>query len=142
MSLHVGFVQLISADDAFQAAAGDPNTRIDKTNGIFPATMPQNCDLPALVYARVSGREFDTLDGRGELKQTRVQFSAFGEHHAEAEAAAVAAKNAFVGFSGTLPEGTEVDSVILVLDRDNCEQVPRLYEVSFDVEILYRNAAV
>jgi hypothetical protein len=138
MSLQTGIEAFVSADPDFKTAVEIDGPRTD--SGVFPVQMPQGAQLPCLVYARIAGHEIDSLDGRGELRVSRVQFSAFGLHYGEAVATANAAKDAFIGFQGTLPDGTEVDAVFLVLENDVFEQVPRIYQVIFDGEIWFRNA--
>lgn len=138
--MQIGLEKLLASDPDVQDAVGTSASRGDNSNGIFPVQMPQGAPLPCLVYSRVAGHEIDTLDGRGELKVSRIQISAFGEHYSEAEAASSAAKDAFVGFRGALEDGTEIDAVFLVLENDSFEQVPKIYQVAFDVEVWYRNA--
>ena len=136
-----GMESLLAVSAPVQAAVGTPASRNDDSNGIFPVQMPQGADLPCLTYLRLYGNEVDTLDGRGELRLEQYQFSAFGLHFGETLAAANAVKDTFIGFQGTLPDGTEVDLVRLVREQDFFEQVPKLYRVSFDVEVWFRNAS-
>jgi len=137
--LQTGIEALFSQDPAVQVAVGVP--RSDGFSGVFPVQMPQGAPLPALVYTRIAGHEIDTLDGRGELKVSRIQFSAYAAHYGEADAAAIAAKELFVGFRGDLPEGTEIDNVMLVLENDAFDHTLKIYQVSFDVEIWFRNGS-
>ena len=139
--LQTGIEALLSADQALEVALGVP--RSDGFSGIFPVQMPQGAPLPSIVYTRIAGHEIDTLDGRGELKVSRIQFSAYANHYGEADAAAILAKEAFVGFRGKLPdaEETEVDQVMLVLETDSFDHTLKIYQVSFDVEIWFRNGS-
>jgi hypothetical protein len=138
--LQEGINALLASDPGIQALVGTPLSRPDGTTGVFPVTLPQGAPLPAIAYLRIAGHEIDTLDGRGELRVSRIQISCFGQTYADVAKTAEAAKDALVGFHGILEEGTEVDYVTMVLENDAYEPVPKIFHSPFDVEVWYRNA--
>jgi hypothetical protein len=139
--LQEGLHALLAGASGVQAIVGTPQNRTDGTDGIFPATMPKNAPLPGMVYARIAGHEIDSMDGRGELRVSRIQISAFSGIYADVATLIEAAKDAIIGFHGQLSEGTEVDAAFLVLEQDAFEAVPKIFHSLFDVEVWFRNAA-
>jgi len=138
--LQEGLVSRFAADPGITALIGTPQSRPDGSNGVFPVTMPQGAPLPCIVYMKVAGHEIDSMDGRGELRVSRVQIAGYGTQYGDAAKTAEAAKDAIVGFKGLLDDGTQIDAVFLVLESDAFESVPKIYQEPFDVEIWYRNA--
>jgi hypothetical protein len=138
--LQEGINALLVNAPALQAILGTPTTRADGSTGIFPVTLPQGAPLPAVAYLRISGHEIDSMDGRGELRVSRIQISCFGESYADVAETVEAAKDVLIGFQGLLEDGTQVDRVGMVLESDAFEPIPKLFHSPFDVEIWYRNA--
>jgi hypothetical protein len=138
--LQEGLNALLLNAPTLQAILGTPATRADGSTGIFPVTLPQGAPLPAVTYEKVSGHEIDSMDGRGELRVSRIGISCYGESYADAATTVEAAKDVLIGFRGLLEDGTQVDRVSLVLEHDAFEPVPKIFQSPFDVEIWYRNA--
>jgi Protein of unknown function (DUF3168) len=145
--LQEGLHALLANDSAVQTIVGVPRT--DGRDGVFPVTIPKNAPLPAMVYARIAGHENDTLDGRGDLRITRFQISCYATDTSTASgydlaaALTAAAKDAILGFHGTLPDddGTEVDDIVLVLEQETFDAVSKNFQSLFDVEVWFRNAS-
>jgi hypothetical protein len=138
--LQEGVNSLLAAAPTIQAILGTPATRSDGSTGIWPVTVPIGKPLPALVYMKVGGHEINSLDGRGELRVSRIQISPYAETYADVANLCEAAKDVLCNFQGKLDDGTEVDSMFLVLELDAYESTPKIFHAPFDVEIQYRNA--
>jgi hypothetical protein len=95
---------------------------------IFPMTLPQGVDMPALTYRLVamdptlthsSQQDHPTYTGRQKRKD-RIQFDAYADTFDEAEALAAALASTITGFQGTWGE-VEIQSVVPALELDDFE---------------------
>jgi hypothetical protein len=111
----------------------------DKTYAVFPAQMPPDCPLPAIAFMQISGSGCPTMEGAEAFHVTRMQFSCYGETYIAAKKLATAARRFLEGFNGKLADGSEVDTMTLVLESDGFEEAPLSYHVPFDMEICYRD---
>jgi hypothetical protein len=143
MPIQTGIVALLAADAGVQAAIGTAQSRLDGSNGIFPSQAPQGADTPLLVYNRISGLEMDSLDGPGELFQSRIQISSFSARYSDVDEATAAAFAALVGFTGRMPDGTtDVDAIkVENLMNDVFDSTLKVYQAHFDVVVWWRNVS-
>lgn len=116
--------------------------RSDNTTGIFPALMPEDTPLPAIVYAQVGTPWADnSLDGAQACQAKRIEFSCYGRVYGDAKGTARAIRSALVGLHQTLgdSEHTEVDDIRLVSEIDLFEYDPFMYRTVVDLEIVFRD---
>jgi hypothetical protein len=69
---------------------------------IYPLQAPQDADLPALVYQRISGPRDQTQSGPSGLVEARMQLTYLGATYSEAKSVAEAVRGSIDGFSGTM----------------------------------------
>lgn len=131
-----GLYQLLSGEPAIQEAVAQMT---DQTYAIFPVQMPDECPMPALVTMQIAGAGLPTMDGAEAFHTARIQFSCYGKTFLDAKRLATATRRFLEGYKGTLPDGTEVDSMILVLETDGFEEAPFIFHVPFDLEVSYRD---
>lgn len=106
---------------------------------IWPVKLPEASPVPAIAYTQISGDGVYSLDGANVLKTGRFQISCYAQGFTDAKKLARAAQKALVGYHGTLDDGTEVDSIRLLLELDGWEEAPQSYHCPFDVEVWYRD---
>lgn len=130
-----GLVALITADTRFSAIAEDR---------LFPVILPETLLDPtsatptSATYQVISAIPDYTFDGPTGMVTARVQIDTWASAYGAAKALAQAIKLILDDYTGTLPDGTHVDSA----RRDNVatdgfDQDARLYRVQTDFKLIY-----
>ncbi len=92
-------------DNAIYAhLAGDANVASMVADRIYPADLPQEYLLPALVYTRISFVQQPTQTSRG-LPNPRYQLDSYGEAHDDADLLAQYVSEALHCFAGQIVTG-------------------------------------
>lgn len=113
----------------------------DGTSAIFPTQMPEATPLPNIVLKQIAGAGDPIMEGVSGFKTARVQFSCRGHSYENTRQLAMAVRNLFDSMQATLPDGTEVDVAVVLLDSDNFEEAPFVYHAPVDVEFYFREPA-
>jgi hypothetical protein len=73
-------------------------------NRIYPARMPQNTVMPALVYQTISGNELTPIDAQAgyQVMRTRIQVTAMAKNYQEVKNALEAVRKACLYQSGVI----------------------------------------
>lgn len=107
---------------------------------VYPLTLPQQVELPALTYQVISDvptithsdvQDVATYTGLRHTF-TRVQFGCYGRTYDEAEALADELQALAVGYRGLWGDVT-VDSVVADIRLDDWEPEPGIYRVICDL---------
>jgi hypothetical protein len=69
---------------------------------IYPLKVPQDADLPAIAYQKISGPRDETQSGPSGLVESRMQLTYQGTTYSEAKLVAEAVRGSIDGFSGTM----------------------------------------
>lgn len=121
-------------EDIFSFLTGNSAVAALVGRRVYPLTIPQDEDLPAVAYRRVDTPRIYSHDGYSGLARPRFQFDCVGTSYASASQVATAVRVAFAGwraaFRGVAMAQNEVDVPWL-------EQTDR-YQVSVDV-IIWHN---
>ncbi len=134
-----GLYSFLAAAASLTALLGTPSSRTDGTSGIFPVQMPEATVMPAIVITQIAGQGNPVMEGADPLHTARVQFSCYGKSFADAKKLSTTLRRYLEGWQGTLPDKSEVDSVILVLESDGFEVAPFIFHCPIDFEISYRD---
>jgi hypothetical protein len=112
------------------------------TTGIFSGQLPEATPLPALCMTQIAGSGDVTLDGPSGLRTARVQFSCYGHSFGDAQRLAVAVRSVLEGMQALLPDGTDVDVALTVLEsNDTFEEAPFTYHAPLDFKFWFREPA-
>jgi len=84
---------------------------------LYPMVVPQDAELPAAAYQRISGPREHSHDGATGLARARMQFTVLGSTYENGKDIAEALRGSMDGFSGTMGTVT-VDAVLLENDVD------------------------
>ena len=104
---------------------------------IYPLVVPQDVDLPAIAYQRISGPRDHVHEGASGLVVARMQVTCHAWSYSGAKALAEAVRAATDGFSGTMGE-VSVDAALLVNDRDGWAQGFESPVVRLDFMVWYQ----
>ncbi|MGO9641166.1 MAG: DUF3168 domain-containing protein [Candidatus Acidiferrales bacterium] len=135
--LNEGIGVLLAATAAVNQIVGTANSRRDKTNGIFYGQAPEGSDAPFVVISQIAGETLMSLDGPDALRFVRLQFTCYGEDFADAKQLQRAVRQALESFTGALCEGTVVQNMESVLERDSFEEAPFLFSAPLDIAIAF-----
>lgn len=69
---------------------------------IYPLKAPQDADLPAIAYQKISGPRDETQSGPSGLVEARMQITCLGSTYSEAKSVAEVVRGSIDGFSGTM----------------------------------------
>ena len=134
--LYDGLVHLLVNDAGFAAAMG---VRADSTNGIFPGQAPEGISAPIVVYGFAYEESSMTFDGPDAFTKARIELWFQGKSYVQAKTLARAARKTFENFTGTLLDGSEVDSIQRISELDTFQDAPFLYLTSVEFQVLYRD---
>jgi len=107
---------------------------------IFPMILPQNVEMPAVHFSRVSGERTYTMDGKDPLTLARFQFESYSRKTPEeVKSLSEAIRKALEFFKGMI--GTfEIQRIFLESDSDlnNFTQETELFRYTQDFLIHYQ----
>lgn len=109
MTLEEGWYAHLAADSGVAALV---STRI------YPLVMPQDVDLPAIAYQKISGPRDHVHEGPSGLVTARMQVTCLGSSYSAAKGLSEAVRVAVDGFSGTMGTVT-VNAALLVNEVDS-----------------------
>lgn len=113
-----GIVALILANANITAICGDR---------VQPIPAPDDLsDYPAVTYQVVSDVSQYTLAGPDGCTQSRVTFNCIAPRYLDAHTLALAIKSTLTGYTGTLPDGTQVFETEVLNVRDLFDDGSRL----------------
>lgn len=140
-----GLNALLLADSNTVALLGTPAARGAaepdgvQTTGVFAEQVPEGAVLPLIVFGYAYEQDDATLDGPSVTTHTRMEFSAQGSSYAQTKKLARAMRRCFENFTGTLSDGSEVDSIRRINELDTFQDVPFCYVTSVEFEAWYRD---
>ena len=121
---------------AITAIVGTSASRKDSTAGVFAGEMPPNTPNPSIVTRQISGDSDMTFDGPSGVQYVRFQFSCYGQY-LQSKQLARAVNQALERFTGTCPDGTQIQNMQTVLEADTFQEAPYQYVTSIELEITY-----
>jgi hypothetical protein len=108
---------------------------------IYPQTIPQDIDLPAIAYQRISGPRISAHDGPTGLARARMQLTCQASTYTAAKGLAMAARRALDGYAGIVTttgnDTVEIEAAFLANEWDGYEVVTGQSTVRVDFMILY-----
>lgn len=136
--IEAGLQQQLAADSGVSAIAAD---------NIFPVILPETMLNPdttvpaAMTYQVISKVPMYTLSDGVVMVTARVQFTGWASTYGSAKQLMAAVDAVLDEFTGTLPDGTEVDNAWRANgSRDDFDHASRLYSVSADYFVMYAEA--
>ena len=101
---------------------------------VYPLLMPQNTQLPAITYQRISGASEQSMTGASGLAHPRIQLDCWGSTYKDVTVLREVLRQVLQGFRGQL--GTIfINGVIYVNDQDFYEWETKTFRTSTDVKI-------
>lgn len=110
---------------------------------VYPQVIPQDVDLPAIAYQKISGPRWTSHDGALGLVATRMQLTCTAESYADAKAVFHAVRELLSGFRGMLGASATAPGVWVVrsaLDNeiDGYNLATGRQTVRCDLNVIYR----
>ena len=121
--LEENIVAMLKADTALAALV---------VNRIYPLTLPQESELPAIRYTMISSRPTTTHDGDSGLATALFQFDCFAATYTAAKALAAALRATLSGTSD-LSRGIHAAILTATADRQNTDTGHRWVEMEIRV---------
>ena len=140
-----GLVALLLADSTTVSLLGTPAARGQaepdgiSTTGVFAEQVPEGALLPLIVFGYAYEENEMTMDGPDVMTHARIEFHAQGKSYANAKRTARAMRQCFENFTGTLSDGSEVDSIKRINELDVFQDAPFAYVTSVEFEAWYRD---
>lgn len=101
---------------------------------IYPLAMPQDADLPAIIYQRIDSLKTTSHSGRSDLARSRFQFTCAGSSYAEVKALAAAVRDCWWGFRGPAA-GMRIDGALIEDEGDSAGEMGAVPVTRLDVVI-------
>jgi hypothetical protein len=112
-------VKIYEAFTAYLLNYADLKTLIG--NRLYPEEMEQGCDLPAVVYTKISDVKDHALTGQSPLESPMYQFTTYAKTKLSATAVSEQIKNALCDYSGTM-NGIEIQHIRLENELSSLEK--------------------
>ena len=125
MTIETGLNAHLLADGGVAAIVGDR---------VYPINVPQDVDLPAVAYMRISGAPDYTHDGESGLESARFQFTCEALTYSAAKGLALAVRAAISGYTGAMDDVT-IGALLIENDRDGWSEGFRAPVVRLDAMI-------
>lgn len=137
--LSTGLFNLIKNDSGVQAIVGTVATRSDRVPGIFPVLAPKECTTPYVVYSQHSGDPIKSMDGANKTQFAVYTIMCCAADYPMLKKLSKAIKALLDGYTGTLSEGTLVESSFCFDRGDDIEPQLKgtLYKSRIDVELTF-----
>lgn len=103
---------------------------------IYPVTIPQGVDPPAITFSLDADDREPLFDGPGDLKQALIEVNSWSLDHANAHAIADAVETALANYRGTFGTKT-AEHIRLARKFELFESDTALYRVSQQFLIAY-----
>jgi hypothetical protein len=117
---------------------GQANVTAIVGSRIRPIPAPEDISqYPMITYQGVSDVSGYTLSGADGVTDSRIIFNCHASRYLDARNTALAVKKALTGYSGTLPDGTQIFQAHIVNMVDGFEDGSRMSKVSVHVLITY-----
>jgi len=134
-----GIAEFVAASSAIQALIGNPAR-------FYPVLLPENVTYPCASYQVVSEVPNYLLSGESPMNQIRLQVDtwsggASSATYAAAKAVQAAIRALLEGFSGPLPDGTNVAVILVSGSRDLYESDARCYRTTTDYMVQFYTGA-
>lgn len=106
---------------------------------VYPLVLPQDAEVPAVVYQRVSAPRVHAIGGASFLASPRFQFTCWGATYASAKAVAEQVIAALDGVLGSIGEEDEAPQWFAQLDNDldDYDEATGRYRVIVDVIVTH-----
>ena len=127
----------LAKTDAGVIAASEPGP--DGKPSIFAGQAPEGAKPPLSVYGFAYEENDMTMDGPEAFTKARIEIWSQGLTYLQAKKLARAIKRCFENFTGTLPDGSEVDSIQRISELDTFQDQPFLYLTSTEYQVWYRD---
>lgn len=124
--------------------AADSSVSALVSSRIYPVLIPQDVDMPAIAYQRISGPRDYSHQGAG-LVSARFQITCQATSYSGAKSLAAAVRDALSGFSGTMGAGgggggVKVQGAFVDNDLDGYGATAQEWTVRLDVIIQHTEA--
>lgn len=113
----------------YAAMAGDTAIAAIVGTRIYPLKLPQGPTYEAVSYQRISSTG---VNGNTALRESRWQFSCWGDTYEKATALAAAVKALFEGYTNTTST-PGIKMALVVNELDNYDDTVKTYRVIVDV---------
>lgn len=104
---------------------------------LYPVILPQNTIFPAATYQIIDTPRDFNLDGPSGLARPKIQYTLWATKADNVKALARAIRLALNGFKGTLPDGSDVKSVMLEDERETYESDVNLHRIDLDFVVWF-----
>ena len=122
--------------DSFFSYLGAQSGVTTLCSQIYPLTIPQGVDPPAITFTLDADDRDPLFDGPGDLKQALIDVSSWSADHANAHAIADAIETALANYRGTFGAKT-AEHIRLERKFELFESDTKLYRVSQQFLIAY-----
>lgn len=106
---------------------------------VYPVILPQNKEMPAITYEKVSGERVHAMGSDTGIARPRFRFHCWGDTFDDALGLSTVTRQALQRWRGT-ESGVEVLSTFIESEDHTYDQEPKTYRVIFDVFISHREA--
>src|SRR5208337_1841632 len=134
---------LLAADSGMQTYLGTPQTRSDRTNGIFPTQAVDQCTMPYLVLRQVGGEPLqESMQGTGCLTTERWRFTCCGTTYKGSKKFGKYVKLFMLGVYGNQATGLcFIQGVWHKMEVDDREPLGKgtMFSVHMDFEVVYQD---
>jgi len=101
---------------------------------VYPLQVPQDVDLPAIAYQKISSPKTTSHGGDSHLAQSRIQFTIQADTYRAAKAVADQVRACWAGYRATV-DGVRIDGALVQDERDGWSEQHGAPVVRVDVMV-------
>lgn len=101
---------------------------------LFPLIVPQDADLPAIAYQKISSPKTISHGGDSHLAQSRIQFTIQADTYSDAKSVSGQLRACWAGYRATVA-GVRIDGALVQDDRDGWSEQHGAPVVRVDVMV-------
>lgn len=120
----------------YSLLTGDAGVSALVSTRVYPLAVPQQVDLPAVAYQRISGPRLLAHDGPTGLAEARVQVTCHAATYIAAKGLADAVRAAVDGYAGTTG-GVEFERIGIESEVDGYAETYERATVRLDLTVCY-----
>ncbi len=104
---------------------------------IYPLQIPQNVNVPAVVYQLISQERMHSLGGDKGMTSPSMQLTSYATTYNTAKNVAEQVRIALQNYTGTMGSGVTIQSVLMTSEFDGYESDTLYYFVEQEFKIYY-----
>jgi len=121
----------------FSRLSNDASVKARVSDRVYPALLPQNIKMPAIMYEKVSGERISAMGSDTGIARPRFRVHCWGLTYDDAKDLSVDVRAALQRWRG-LEAGVTILSTFIESENDTYDSEPLTFRTIFDIFVSHR----